>query len=170
MKSQPNRDYVSNDVVMTPKSLCDLIVGWFNPSGSILEPCSGSGNFVEAFKKNPRLTRIDECEITRNLSFFDNNSHYDWIITNPPWSKINPFLYGSMRRADDVVFLMTVNHIMTKARLRDVNELGFHLASILLVPWPDDWPKSGFELGAVHLSKGKSSGSIKFADFNREHR
>ncbi len=34
-----------NDCVQTPKKLAKDIVKHFNPTGNILEPCKGDGNF-----------------------------------------------------------------------------------------------------------------------------
>ena len=41
----------------------------------------------------------------------------DWIITNPPWSQIRRFLQHALSLADHVVFLFTINHLWTRARL-----------------------------------------------------
>ena len=46
MKFQPNRDYKSNDEVMTPLKMAEKIVKHFNPTGKILEPCCGDGSFL----------------------------------------------------------------------------------------------------------------------------
>jgi hypothetical protein len=56
--------------------------------------------------------------------------------------------------ADHVVFLMTINHAWTKARLRITQENGFGLPMLLLVDTPRSFPQSGFQLGAVHYKKG----------------
>ena len=32
-----------NDLVMTPKYVAERVVKWANPSGLVLEPCSGTG-------------------------------------------------------------------------------------------------------------------------------
>jgi len=50
-KSQPNRDYNSNDVVMTPDKLAYNIIQNFLPTeillmGKMLEPCCGDGAFL----------------------------------------------------------------------------------------------------------------------------
>lgn len=157
MRSQPNRDYVSNDVIMTPYPLALKIVEYFNIHGSILEPCKGSGNFLKAISDTCHESKVDWCEISEGRDFYHYEKKTDWIITNPPWSQINPFLYQSMRFANDVVFLMTINHAFTKARMKDVQDMGFRIADILLIDeWPKGWPKSGFSLGAVHWTKDQS--------------
>jgi hypothetical protein len=149
MKSQPNRNYVSNDDIETPAWLARAIVDHFKPTGRVLEPCRASGRFFDLFPPGS-----DWCEIKQGRDFLASNlSGFDWIVTNPPWSQIRPFLRKSMEVADNVVFLMTVNHAWTRARLRDAEEAGFGLKTILLSPMPPEFPQSGFQLGAVHYSR-----------------
>ena len=164
MKNQPNRNYISNDVVMTPDKLAFKIVDYFLPSmeliiGKILEPCCGDGAFLKY------MTGADWCEISKGRDFFDYNRKVNWIITNPPWSQIRSFLQHSMEVANDIVFLVTVNHIWTKARLRDIKEAGFGIKEIMLVDTPKEFPQSGFQLGAIHLQRDWK-GDIKLHDVN----
>ena len=51
MKSQPNGNYKSDDVVMTPEDLALKLIAHFNPSGKGLEPCRGTGNIWKNLKK-----------------------------------------------------------------------------------------------------------------------
>ena len=141
-----------NDRVYTPRPLAQAIVAHFNPSGAILEPCRGTGAFWRE--------GWDWCEIDQGRDFFDINppyppAHWDWVITNPPWSQFRRFLGRSMALSDNVVFLAPVNHFWLKARMRDIREAGFGFKEILLVDTPaKPWPQSGFQLGAVHLQRG----------------
>lgn len=148
MKCQPNRDYISDDVVQTPLDLAHRIVQHFQPTGRILEPCRGQGNFLRY------LPGASWCEITEGRDFFAWKNPVDWIITNPPWSQIRPFLQHSMSLAENIVFLMTVNHVWTKARVRDIKSNGFGIKEICLVEMPESFPQSGFQLGAIHVAKG----------------
>lgn len=161
MKNQPNRDYVSNDVVMTPLHMAKRIVDHFKPSGRILEPCRGAGHFTRY------MPDAEWCEITQGRDFFDWEKPVDWIITNPPWSKIRQFLQHSMKVADEIVFLMTVNHVWTKARIRDIYETGYGIKEICLIEMPPEFPQSGFQLGAIHISRNWIGG-IKLTDIS-EH-
>ncbi len=158
MNLQPNRNYVSDDVVQTPSELARQLVAYFAPSGRILEPCRGEGNFYRALPAGTFW-----CEIKEGRDFFAWNEAVDWIITNPPWSQIRAFLNHAMKIADHVVFLVTINHLWTKARLRDVQAAGFGIRQILLVDTPKNFPQSGFQLGAVHLARGWS-GDIGLVD------
>lgn len=161
MKSQPNRDYVSNDVVQTPVELAQRIVQHFRPQGRILEPCKGQGNFLRA------MPGAQWCEISEGRDFFDWHQPVDWIVTNPPWSEIRAFLRHSMTLADNIVFLMTVNHVWTKARIRDIQTAGFGLKEICLVEMPKNFPQSGFQLGAIHIKRGRSC-QVVLSDISQE--
>jgi hypothetical protein len=105
---------------MTPPELAKAIVDHFRPAGIILEPCSGTGSFLKAL---PPATL--HCEIAEGTDFLQFRTPVEWIITNPPWSDIKRFLQHSMSLANNVVFLITVNHIWTKARVRMIRENGF---------------------------------------------
>jgi hypothetical protein len=159
MRLQPNRDYVSDDVVQTPLEMAQRLVEHFKPEGKILEPCCGAGNFLRF------LPEADWCELKKGRDFMEWSQPVDWIITNPPWSKIRSFLQHSMLWADDIVFLLTINHIWTKARLRDIKESGFGLREICLLEMPSTFPQSGFQLGAVHIQR-HWQGDIRMSDLS----
>lgn len=144
MRSQPNRDYVSNDDIQTPPALARALVAVLQPSGRILEPCVGDGAFLRALPPG-----TEWCEIKRGRDFYDWREPVDWIVTNPQWSQVRRFLQHSFLVADHVAVLMTVNHAWTKARLRDAKTAGFGLRRIILVNMPASFPQSGFQLGMV---------------------
>jgi hypothetical protein len=145
-----------NDCVQTPIEVTKQIVKHFNPKGKILEPCKGEGNFLKVLPKETLW-----CEILEGKDFFDFNERVDWIITNPPYSIFRKFMNHSMELADEIVFLITINHIWLKARLRDIKEKGFGIKEIILLDTPKTFPSSGFQVGVIHLSKGYK-GNIKF--------
>lgn len=153
---QPNRNYKSDDVVMTPINLAKTLVEHFKPQGKGLEPCCGSGNILRY------LDNADWCEIGLGRDFFDYKDKVDYIFTNPPWSKIRKFLIHSMELADNVYFLCTINHLWTKARVRDIENSGFGIAEICVFNTPEEFPQSGFQVGMVHL-KRNHSGPIQFS-------
>ena len=150
-----------NDCFMTDLNLCKYIVEHFNPKGLVLEPCKGSGNFVKALRINGN--NVIWCEIEEGKDFFDFNEKVDWIITNPPYSKMRKFIQKSMEVSDNIVFLTTINHLWLKARLRDIKEANFGIKEILLFNTPKNFPQSGFQIGCFYLQKGWN-GDIKFSD------
>lgn len=182
MRSQPNRDYVSDDVVQTPPALARKLVLHFRPCGRVLEPCKGRGNFFRELRihaggpspvrghtktapfDSPAGSRVVWCEIKQGRDFYAWSEKVDWIVTNPPWSQIRRFLWQAMTVADNVVFLLTVNHVWTRARMRDIRNAGFGLKEIVLVDMPPSFPQSGFQLGAVYLKRGWT-GPVKLTDW-----
>jgi len=160
-----------NDCVQTPVGLALDIMNHFKPKGTVLEPCKGDGNFIQAYETYNLINQLTEngdgikfgwCEILNGRDFFKFNQKSDWIITNPPYSIFRRFMNHSMEIANDIIFLITINHIWLKARLRDIKEKGFGIKEILLINTPKEFPQSGFQFGVIHLKKGYK-GDIKFA-------
>lgn len=151
-----------NDCVATPLPLAIQIVQHFRPTGRVLEPCRGAdspGPFEQALR-----TIGVEChwaEILAGRDFLTMHLlHYDWIITNPPWSQFRKFLVRSMQVADNIVFLSTINHWFLTGRRRDMREAGFGIVEILeLQHPPKPWPSSGFSLAAVWIRRGWTGGA-----------
>ena len=149
------------DCVMTPQELADTLVRHFKPTGIILEPCKGTGNFIKAIEGYGQNVSILWCEITEGRDFFDFKDKVDWIITNPPYSKMRKFIQHSMEVADNIVFLTTINHLWLKARIRDIKNANFGIKEIIIFDTPKNFPQSGFQIGAVYLKKDYT-GDIRF--------
>lgn len=144
-----------NDNIQTPLWLCEQVVKHYNPEGSILEPCCGEGNFLKV------LPQADWCEIEQGRNFLKTRGHWDWIITNPPYSQYRVFLNKSMEVADNIVFLQLINATFYKARLRDMFNHGFGIKGIWLVETPSEFPQFGFQMGCVYYKRGWI-GNIEF--------
>ena len=145
-----------NDRIMTPDETAKMIVQHFMPCGRILEPCKGDGAFVRA------MPGCDWCEIDEGRDFLEVRGHWDWIVTNPPWSRIRDFIQHSMEVADNIVFLCLINAWFMSARQRDIAQSRFGLVEVLHVQTPPKpWPQAGFSLGAGWLRRGWS-GSTTF--------
>lgn len=91
----------SNDEIYTPDWCSIDMIEHFKPSGKILDPCSGGGAFSNKLN-------CDYCEINEGKDFFDWKEPVDWIISNPPFSKIRKFLLHSFEIADNIVYLVPV--------------------------------------------------------------
>jgi len=147
------------DCIQTPIPLAKRIVEHFSPYGNILEPCKGDGNFLSVLPKG-----TEWCEILEGQDFFNWNNKVDWIITNPPYSKMRKFMVKSMEVADHIVFLTTINHLWLKARLRDIKKAGFGIKEIIIFETPESFPQSGFQIGVFYLQRGYN-GQIEFTDW-----
>ena len=157
------------DCVQTPVDLALDIMNHFKPSGNVLDPCKGKGNFIQAYENYNLIKQLEGnegikwtwCETLENKDFFDFQERTDWIITNPPYSKMRKFIQHSMEVSDNIVFLTTINHLWLKARIRDIREAGFGIKEIIIFDTPKTFPQSGFQIGAFHLQRGYV-GDIKF--------
>lgn len=147
----PKSNTPDKDLVMTPNWLAADILHHFNIAGSYLDPCKGNGAFFDQCQSDIK----DWCEISEGRDFLTYEEKVDWIVTNPPWSKMRQFLVKGMEVADNVVYLTTINHYTTKRRMLDIKQMGFGVREIFCVPTPSKpWPALGFQLAAVHLQKG----------------
>jgi hypothetical protein len=118
---------------------------------------------IPLFDESPVLEFVDdlfdkysesEGKDYLNYTLKDPSDKFDWVVTNPPWSLIRPFLKKSMEISDNVVFLCLINAFFMKARLRDMKSYKFGIKEILAVETPKKpWPQTGFQLGAVHIQK-----------------
>jgi len=142
---------------MTPLPLARALVAALQPSGVILEPCAGTGNFVRALEP---YGDVHWCEITEGRDFFDRTEPVDEIVTNPPWSIFTQVLAHALRLAQRrVAFVCTVNALWTRSRLRLLREHGFGLERIILCDPPPEWgPPLGFQLGLIVLTRGHTAG------------
>lgn len=156
-----------NDIVNTPDELALQLVDAFIPNNAYcLEPCKGGGAFTRAFDK--RNIKYDWAEIEEGLDFFDiKEKHYDYILSNFPYSLMRKCLIKSMELSDNVVSLQPINHLLgLKARMRDVRDMGFFVRKIICINTPRNFPSSGFQYGAIHLSKWEGDCKIEYD--NRE--
>lgn len=146
----PKSNLPEKDLVMTPTWLALDILNHFAVSGSYLDASKGTGAFYDQCDAETK----DWCELSEGKDFMDYEGQVDWIVTNPPWSKIRDFLVKGMQVATNVVYLTTINHYTTKRRMRDIREMGFGVPEIYCVPTPEKpWPSLGFQLAAVHIQK-----------------
>ena len=153
----PATNCPAQDLVMTPPELAAAVIGHFSGrmSGSVLDPARGQGAFYDRF---PTHLERHWCEITERRDFLDWQHPVDWVMTNPPWSRLRDFSRHAMRIAPNIVWLAPLTNLTTKARLRDLDEAGFGIAELVLIDTPKDWPQSGFQLVAAWLRKGHGGG------------
>ena len=66
-----------------------------------------------------------------------------------------------MELADNIYFICTINHLWTKARLRDIESAGFGVKEICIFDTPKNFPQTGFQLGMFYIQRGWN-GDIRF--------
>ena len=153
----PATNCPAHDLVMTSPELATAMIGHFagRMSGTVLDPARGQGAFHDRF---PACLDRHWCEITEGRDFLDWHEPVDWVMSNPPWSRLRDFSRHAMRIAPNIVWLAPLTNLTTKARLRDLDEAGFGIAELVLIDTPKGWPQSGFQLVAAWLRKGHSGG------------
>ena len=153
----PKTNQPEQDVVYTPSYLAKEIIDHYKPTGHMLEPCKGAGAFLQY------MPNADYCEIQEGSDFYDYKDKVDWIITNPPWSKIRQFLQHSYDiKAENIVYLCNFNAFVTRARLRSIFSNGYGIKEVYCVDNPKtNWPQTGFQLAATHIQRGWD-GPLKF--------
>ncbi|WP_423208027.1 helix-turn-helix domain-containing protein [Paracoccus yeei] len=149
----PATNLLAQDLVMTPPELAAAVIGHFadRMAGNMLDPARGQGAFHDGLP-----THLDRhwCEIGEGRDFFDWQQPVDWVMTNPPWSRLREFTRHAMRIAPNIVWLTPLTNLTTKARLRDLGEAGFGIAELVRIDTPQGWPQSGFQLAAAYLRRG----------------
>ena len=154
MQLNPNKNTPDKDIVYTPRKVALEIINHFNPQGLTLDPCKGDGAFSD------QIAGCLWCELSLGRDFLNWNQKVDWIISNPPWSKMREFLSHGMTISDNIVYLTSINHYTTKRRIRDMREAGFGIKEFYCIPTPKTFPQSGFQLAAVHTQRGYTDGVI----------
>lgn len=140
-----------NDRIYTPEKLAKYIIEYFNPAGSLVEPCCGSGAFLKYMGSN-----ADWFEIDMGRDFFSCDKTYDWAITNPPFSIFRKFINHLYKlKVKNIVLLCPLNHVVgLKARNRDMILAGYGIKEIILIDTPKEFPQSGFQWSISHIKYG----------------
>jgi len=143
----------ARDLVMTPHPLAAAIIAHFSVqmSGTVLDPAKGGGAF---FDQLPNHVTAEWCELAEGRDFLAWTRGVDWVVTNPPWSRLRAFTRHAMDLTDNIIWLAPLVNLTTKARLRDMRDHGFGIAELVLINTPREWPQSGFQLVAAHLQRG----------------
>jgi len=106
----------------------------------------------------PNYLERDWCELADGRNFLEWRAPVNWIMTNPPWSKLREFTRHAMTISENVVWLAPLTNLTTKARLRDLDQQGYGIAELVLIDTPKGWPQSGFQLVAAHIARGQTGG------------
>jgi hypothetical protein len=136
------------DVVYTPDWVARDMVEFFKPSGRILEPAAGDGAILKY------LPGADWCEIERGRDFFSCKTHYDWIITNPPYHKLRLWIYHAIEISNNFVYLINPGLLINAIRLlQSVYEFGGIVAMRIYGAGGELGFPMGNTTGAVHIQK-----------------
>ncbi len=158
--TQPNRTGKASgtDVVMTPETTAKTIMDYYKPKGTILEPCRGTRAFYDLMDKDNR----DWCEISEGKDFLSYNKQVDWIITNPPYSIFDEFLFHSFKLASNIVLFVPLTKVFKSMKVDTAIRAYGGIAEVTHMGGGGrhGFPV-GFPVGCVYYKKGYT-GDIKY--------
>lgn len=117
----------ANDEFMTPPELAKELVKLVPlAAGSVvLDPCPGVGAFYNALPPFVFRSKIIG-------DFFSFNHDTEWLVSNPPYSKLERWLEHSFDVAEVGVAYLLGLHNITPRRLELANACGFGLTTMHL--------------------------------------
>jgi hypothetical protein len=126
------------------------IVDFFKPRGVCLDPCRGGGAFYDRLPEPKRW-----CEIAEGVDFFKHTEKADWIVSNPPYSIFGKWLDHSLPLADNIVYLIPVNKLLSSlTKLHKVYRFGGIAHIRYYGTGREGNMPFGFPIGAVYLKRG----------------
>jgi hypothetical protein len=111
------KDFTSarkEDNVYTPYSMTNqfLEVEKFDYNKIFLEPACGKNAIVKVLSDKINITNLFYFDINNNCDFLDHKAEVDYIITNPPYSKLDQFIVKAKQVATEkFAFLCKITHL-----------------------------------------------------------
>lgn len=105
----------ASDAYSTPYSLTRLLLNKVRLYGSVLEPACGEGAIVKVLKEYDK----DKIKITaydKETDFLKEKRHFDFVLTNPPFSLSEQFIDKALEVADETYFLLPLSYLHGKKR------------------------------------------------------
>ena len=119
----------NNDIFYTPSDLvldCLKLID-IKDDDILLDPFFGNGAFFNEF---PRKNKKEWCEIEKGVDFFKYNKKVDWIISNPPFSKLTQVLEHSTDICKKGFGLIMMTTALSVKRINDIKKKGFYIIKI----------------------------------------
>jgi hypothetical protein len=149
-KANKTKEATASDTVYTKFETAKFIVDYFNPIGTICEPCSGEDVFYNLFQNEIKY----KCEIQFGTDFFNFDTKVDYIITNPPYSIYDEFLKHSFSVADNVIFFVPIAKAFKSNKVQTMVEEYGGLKEILYMGGGSKHGFGfGFPVGCLHYQR-----------------
>lgn len=118
-----------NDLKMTPDVLAKNCIDNtpFTDKDILFDGFRGKGAFYKQF---PLGNEIMWAELDEDIDFFENKKPYDWLISNPPWSKITDILKLATKQARKGIALLIGCMNLTPKRIEILNKAGFNITHL----------------------------------------
>jgi hypothetical protein len=140
----------TGDIVYTPKWVAKDMVEYFQPVGSVLEPCKGAGAFMEFLPPN-----TDWCEIALGRDFFGWTKPVDWVVSNPPYSLTRKWFSHSYKIARNLLYLVPLRNVFSGyGFVKEIHAFGGIVAIRLYGTGGSIGFPMGNAVGAFHIQGG----------------
>ena len=118
-----------NDIKMTPDELAKNCIDLtpISPTDILFDGFRGKGAF---FRQYPACNKKMYAELEEDIDFFSNSTPYDWLISNPPWSKITDILNLATKQARKGIGLLIGCLNLTPKRIQILNDAGFNITHL----------------------------------------
>jgi len=103
-----------NDYYPTPLSAFYPLLPYLMHHTQIWEPASGDGRLIAAMRLEGLSAGGNDLQ--SGYDFLLDNSRYDTIITNPPFSLALEFAHHALAHADHVYLLLRLNFLASQKR------------------------------------------------------
>ena len=122
----------AQDNKQTPTDLAQKLINMvpFKPTDSLYEPFHGDGNFYNLF---PTENVKFWSEIKQDKDFFDFEDNCDWVISNPPWSKITRILDKLVKICNTGFALLIHSLTISPNRIKFIEDNGFVITKYHMV-------------------------------------
>ena len=117
---------IANDEFFTPLKLTKLLISLvpFKKGEIILDPAKGQGVFFNSFPEDTINQATDD--------FFNFTKKQHWLITNPPYSKLDKWLKHSCEISIKGFAYLLGLHNLTPRRIEMCEKMGFGITKIYL--------------------------------------
>ena len=122
----------AQDCKQTPTDLAQKLINMvpFKPTDSLYEPFKGNGNFYNLF---PTENVKFWSEIKEDKDFFNFEQNVDWVISNPPWSKITRILDKLVKICNTGFALLIHSLTISPNRIKFIEDNGFVITKYHMV-------------------------------------
>lgn len=111
-----------SDFYETPFSITEQLLEREHFKGTILEPCSGGGAIMKVLLENYMLENLTDYDLDNDgLDFFAETRKYDYIITNPPFSKAHEWILKCKEVAEyKFALLLPLSYLHGEKRYKEI--------------------------------------------------
>lgn len=115
------------DVYITPDSLAHRHLSIFRGMRHmvVLDPFRGSGAYFNKFDQYFVDSSYEWCEIEAGKDFFDYKGNPDVIVSNPPYSIVEPILEKCYSLNPKIISFLLCAHNVTPHRIKRANDMGY---------------------------------------------